>query len=71
MLSVMLPFFIAKLENILFCKKNIIYFFTTWTVVSPAVVTEISLRQHQPGNTKGGSITAPLTSCLTGLESAV
>jgi hypothetical protein len=24
-----------------------------------------------PGNTKGGSITAPLTSCLTGLESAV
>jgi hypothetical protein len=25
---------------------------------------------HQPGNTKGGSITAPLTSCLTGLESA-
>ncbi len=25
----------------------------------------------QPGNTKGGSITLPLTSCLTGLESAV
>jgi hypothetical protein len=25
----------------------------------------------QPGNTKGGSITVPLTSCLTGLESAV
>jgi hypothetical protein len=24
-----------------------------------------------PGNTKGGSITIPLTSCLTGLESAV
>ncbi len=24
-----------------------------------------------PGNTKGGSITVPLTSCLTGLESAV
>ncbi len=23
------------------------------------------------GNTKGGSITVPLTSCLTGLESAV
>jgi hypothetical protein len=22
-----------------------------------------------PGNTKGGSITVPLTSCLTGLES--
>jgi len=26
---------------------------------------------HTPGNTKGGSITVPLTSCLTGLESAV
>ncbi len=25
---------------------------------------------HIPGNTKGGSITVPLTSCLTGLESA-
>jgi hypothetical protein len=24
-----------------------------------------------PGNTKGGSITIPLTSCLTGLESVV
>ncbi len=24
-----------------------------------------------PGNTKGGSITVPLTSCLTGLESVV
>jgi hypothetical protein len=23
----------------------------------------------QPGNTEGGSITVPLTSCLTGLES--
>jgi hypothetical protein len=23
------------------------------------------------GNTKGGSITVPLTSCLTGLESAI
>ncbi len=26
---------------------------------------------NEPGNTKGGSITVPLTSCLTGLESAV
>jgi hypothetical protein len=25
----------------------------------------------KPGNTKGGSITVPLTSCLTGLDSAV
>jgi hypothetical protein len=24
--------------------------------------------KHKPGNTKGGSITVPLTSCLTGLD---
>jgi hypothetical protein len=28
-------------------------------------------RSDEPGNTKGGSITIPLTSCLTGLESAL
>jgi len=27
--------------------------------------------REKPVNTKGGSITAPLTSCLTGLESDV
>ena len=26
---------------------------------------------HIPGNTKGGSITVPLTSCLTGLDKSV
>jgi hypothetical protein len=26
---------------------------------------------HAPGNTKGGSITVPLTSCLTGLDESV
>jgi hypothetical protein len=26
---------------------------------------------EQPGNTKGGSITVPLTSCLTGLDKSV
>jgi hypothetical protein len=35
----------------------------------------VSWSLHQmtagPGNTKGGSITVPLTSCLTGLELAV
>jgi len=31
---------------------------------------EISLNE-QPGNTKGGSVTVLLTSCLTGLELAV
>ncbi len=29
------------------------------------------IMRYQSGNTKGGSITVPLTSCLTGLESAV
>ncbi len=29
------------------------------------------LECEKPGNTKGGSITVPLTSCLTGLELAV
>jgi hypothetical protein len=29
------------------------------------------LENTRPGNTKGGSITVLLTSCLTGLESAV
>ncbi len=36
---------------------------------------DLDLNQGQlydvPGNTKGGSITVPLTSCLSGLESAV
>ncbi len=30
-----------------------------------------SFKRCKPGNTKGGSTTVPLTSCLTGLESAV
>jgi hypothetical protein len=30
-----------------------------------------SVQWHKSGNTKGGSTTVPLTSCLTGLESAV
>ncbi len=39
------------------------------------VIIEITNGHHHPkvkaGNTKGGSITVPLTSCLTSLESAV
>ncbi len=31
----------------------------------------ITIHMYDTGNTKGGSITVPLTSCLTGLESAV
>ncbi len=31
----------------------------------------LSLSMLKPGNTKGGSITVPLTSCLTGLDQSV
>jgi hypothetical protein len=31
---------------------------------------EAVAKRADPGNTKGGSITLPLTSCLSGLESA-
>jgi hypothetical protein len=34
-------------------------------------MTSGSSTMAEPGNTKGGSISVPLTSCLTGLESAV
>jgi hypothetical protein len=32
---------------------------------------EVFVGRLEPGNIKGGSITVPLTSCVTGLESAV
>jgi hypothetical protein len=35
------------------------------------MVKKHSITIHTSGNTKGGSITVPLTPCLTGLESAV
>ncbi len=35
------------------------------------ILIEMKVSKLSPGNTKGGSITVPLTSCLTGLESAV
>jgi hypothetical protein len=47
--------------------------FRCWPKVWPRRYKTFSLRPWRsgPGNTKGGSITVPLTSCLTGLESAV
>jgi hypothetical protein len=41
------------------------------TIVQLHLVLQVYLGFVNPGNTKGGSITVPLTSCLTGLESAV
>jgi hypothetical protein len=46
-----------------------------WTFCVPLksdlAVQQASVWFVEPGNTKGGRITVPLTSCLTGLESAV
>jgi hypothetical protein len=36
-----------------------------------SLYTNATISMLTPGNTKGGSITVPLTSCLTGLVSAV
>ncbi len=41
--------------------------FNTWFLLMEQLSFNGMVR---PGNTKGGSITVPLTSCLTGLESA-
>jgi hypothetical protein len=40
-------------------------------VATCTILLAIFLGTISAGNTKGGSITVPLTSCLTGLESAV
>ncbi len=47
-------------------KKNLNYFFFAFSRVERVDVITVRAR-----NTKGESITVPLTSCLTGLESAV
>ncbi len=47
---------------------------TASAVTKIAIMTltiTLSYSKANPGNTEGGSITVPLTSCLTGLESAV
>jgi hypothetical protein len=44
-------------------------FIYTALCINPHTFTVLQLLM-EPGNTKGGSITVPLTSCLTGLESA-
>ncbi len=49
-----------------------------WLSVRPSAICDMSRYNSQrmsrfpkPGNTRGGRITVPLTSCLTGLESAL
>ncbi len=46
-------------------------FHTTYKILFVAVQNTNFGPSADAGNTKGGSITVPLTSCLTGLESAV
>ncbi len=46
---------------VIFAKKAMLYHLTV----------QYSKGKQWPGNTKGGSITVQLTSCLTGLESTV
>jgi hypothetical protein len=45
--------------------------FAIFSVPVPKQPSILGRRIVLPGNTKGGSITVSLTSCLTGLESAV
>ncbi len=60
-------------------KHSSLFFkLVNYTVKSFEILTTICTKFQvclgvnlKPGNTKGGSITVPLTSCLTGLESAV
>jgi hypothetical protein len=51
--------------NWIFCKNYFI-------LLAAEFLLNYLLKRHlKAGNTKGGSITVPLTSCLTGLDSAV
>jgi hypothetical protein len=53
--------------------KNILAYYDTAiiTAVESFVVQGLRVERVSAGNTKEGSITVLLTSCLTGLESAV
>ncbi len=50
---------------------TIVYFFNVGLLHCVACVMSMLVLTVKPGNTTVGSITLPLTSCLTGLESAV
>jgi len=50
---------------------TIVYFFKVGLFHCVTCVMSMLVLTVKPGNTAVGSITLPLTSCLTGLESAV
>jgi hypothetical protein len=52
-------------------KKYILYALVCLQIYLGGVGTSQMETFLDAGNTKGGSITVPMTSCLTGLESAV
>jgi hypothetical protein len=70
--------FCAKAAHIMLVKLTPVWSATQPSTAGSApgvkvieLVTSAQDRLSRPGNTKGESITVPLTSCLTGLESAV
>ncbi len=65
-------------QNKIFILTKMGYFRLVSILLNDATKSSIDRDLHSTfaslsstGNTKGGSITVPLTSCLTGLESAV
>ncbi len=54
----------VKVDNASRVAKSQTFFAKNFASVNAALI-------RQPGNTKGGNITVLLTSCMTGLESAV
>jgi hypothetical protein len=74
MLAVMLAALMSSLTSI-FNSSSTIFTVDIWYQFYKLCLFDnigaIDAMNIKPGNTKGESITVPLTSCLTGLESAV
>jgi hypothetical protein len=52
-------------------KKSFKMMIAIVNVIKDFCFVDKQVRRVKPGNTKGGSITVPLTSCLTGLDQSV
>ncbi len=62
---------LTSLDELIFILKMFVTFFTKQAaLMRRSSVLNLPLQSVFPGagNTKGGSITVPLTSCLTGLD---
>jgi len=62
------PFPSSQVQTLFCCKTRQPFHHSSSAFFTASV---IEVRMHWPGNTKGGSITVLLISCLTGLELAV